>query len=103
VYRSTKAFPADERFALTSQIRRAAVGVASNIAEGYGRGGRSDYIRFLKIARGSLYELDTQLQLACDLTYLDQSSHAGLKSALNESERILAGLIRSLEAPEPIE
>lgn len=103
VYRSTKAFPADERFALTSQIRRAAVAVASNIAEGYGRGGRSDYIRFLKIARGSLYELDTQLQLACDLTYLDQPAHAGLKSALNESERILAGLIRSLEAPEPVE
>lgn len=67
VYRLSKQFPADERFALTDQLRRAVVSIPSNIAEGNGRAGNKDYAHFLSIARGSLFETMTQLQIAEDL------------------------------------
>lgn len=91
-------FPSDERFGLAMQLRRSAVSVPSNIAEGFGRGSRSDYLRFLYIARGSLYELNTQLSLALDLGYLPPDSRDDLQSRVDECERVLWGLIRSLEA-----
>lgn len=97
VYRLTEQFPDRERFGLTVQIRRSAVSVPSNIAEGFGRGSTSDYVRFLKIARGSLYELDTQIQFALELGYLPDTAYSGLKESLDEAERVLAGLIRSLD------
>jgi four helix bundle protein len=97
VYRATAQFPESERFGLTSQLRRGAISIASNIAEGYGRGRRVDYVRFLKIARGALYEVDTQLLFASQLEYLSQARYEELKMILDESERVLAGLIRSLE------
>lgn len=96
-YRLTDQFPDRERFGLTVQIRRSAVSVASNIAEGFGRGSTLDYLRYLKIARGSLYELDTQLLFSVELGYLPQAEYAGLKERLDETERVLAGLIRSLD------
>ncbi|MCG3123511.1 MAG: hypothetical protein GIKADHBN_01931 [Phycisphaerales bacterium] len=97
VYRMTEAFPAGERFGLTVQIRRSAVSIPSNIAEGYGRGATLDYVRFLKIARGSVYELDTQLLFAVEMKYFEEAAYAEVKGSLDETERVLAGLIRSLE------
>lgn len=97
VYDIARVLPAVEKYDLGSQLRRGAVAVASNIAEGYGRGSRVDYIRFLKIARGCLYELDTQLLFAFDPGYIDGDRHRAAKEQLDEAERVLAGLIRSLE------
>jgi four helix bundle protein len=96
IYSMTKLFPADERFGLVSQLRRAGVSVASNIAEGYGRGSRQDYVRFLRAARGSLYEIDTQLLLASRLEFMTPPSFQQIESQANECSRILLGLIRSL-------
>ena len=93
VYRLTHAFPADERFGLTQQLRRATVSIPSNIAEGFGRHSRTDYVRFLDMALGSTYEVQTQLRLARDLGY--SKDHAVLE-LVAEVERILNGLIRSL-------
>ncbi len=99
VYRLAAMLPDTERFGLVSQLRRGATCIASNIAEGYGRGRRSDYVRFLRVARGALYELDTQLMFSVKLAYFSQSTYDKVKSRLDECERILAGLIRSLEQP----
>lgn len=80
VYQLSKTFPADERFALTDQLRRAVVSIPSNIAEGNGRAGNKDYAHFLSIARGSLFETMTQLQIAEDLGYLGDGECLGLES-----------------------
>ena len=95
VYRVTATMPGTERFGLTSQMRRAAVSVPSNIAEGHGRESRGDYIRFLKTARGSLMELQTQLILSMDLGFL--TSDPELDNLLSETDRVLQGLIRGVE------
>ena len=84
VYVLTKSFPRDEQFALTSQIRRCAVSVPSNIAEGCGRQSNKETIHFLHIARGSLYELETQLILADDLGYISLD----ILTTLDEVERV---------------
>ena len=70
IYKLVKQFPDDEKFGLTSQIKRSSVSVPSNIAEGYGRNYTKDYTRFLNIARGSLYEMQTQLQVALNLGFI---------------------------------
>jgi len=95
VYHATSKMPDSEKFGLTSQMRRAAVSVPSNIAEGHGRQNLPDYVRFLKTARGSLMELQTQLILAEQLKFLVVSHD--LRDILAETDRILQGLIRSLE------
>ncbi len=97
VYRLTAAFPDTERYGLVSQLRRASVSVPSNIAEGYGRGTTADYIRFLRSARGSLYEVDTQLLFSSRLGFLTQDQYVSVLEQINECGRILAALIRSLE------
>ena len=98
IYQNTRKFPKEEKYGLTSQIRRSAVSIPSNIAEGYGRKTTVDYIRFLYIAYGSLCELETQIMLAGDLTYLEQKDLDSLKTNLSDVERMLKALIRSLVA-----
>jgi four helix bundle protein len=78
VYRVSASFPDSERFGLTTQIRRCAVSVPSKIAEGAGRGGRKEYAHHLRIARGSLMELDTQLWIARDLGFIDNTSEMNM-------------------------
>lgn len=95
IYRATSSMPDNERFGLTSQMRRAAVSIPSNIAEGHGRHSLPDYIRFLKTARGSLMELQTQLILSEDLGFLRVSPQ--LNELHSEVDRVLQALIRSLE------
>jgi four helix bundle protein len=90
--------PKQEAFGLSAQIRRAAVSVPGNISEGFGRGSRVDYLRFLKIARGSLFELDTQLLLAREMGYLTAKGHQSLADDWNEVSKVLAGLIRSMSS-----
>ena len=97
IYRLTAKFPKEERYGLTSQIRRAAVSIPSNIAEGYGRKTTPDYLRFLYIAYGSICELETQLLLSGDLNYVNQEYLESLKDGTGEVERMLKALIKSLE------
>ncbi len=97
VYRLSKQFPKEEVYALASQMRRAAVSVPSNIAEGYGRHSTTDYVRFLRMASGSLYELQTQTEIARNLGYVDESTLNDLASAGDEIARMLSALIRTLE------
>jgi len=97
VYRVTADFPPDERFGLVSQLRRGAVALASNIAEGYGRGSQQDYVRFLRVTRGALYEMETQLLFALELSYISEEIYEETKSQLDECGRVLGGLLRSLE------
>lgn len=96
VYRLSQRFPADERFGLTAQIRRCAVSVPSNIAEGYGRGRQQDYLRFLRMARGSLYELETQIVLAVRLGFIDADAAGPCAGLAREVDRILCSLIRAV-------
>ncbi len=97
VYQITATFPTDERFGLTSQMRRAAVSVPSNIAEGWGRGTRADYLRFLRIARGSLYEIRTQVTIAERIGIAAPTDAARLIASIEDLRRPLQGLIRTLE------
>jgi four helix bundle protein len=93
-YRVTSALPRDERYGLTSQIRRAAVSVASNIAEGCGRGSDADFARFLQMAMGSASELEYQILLAFELGMLSRESSAALSSENARSRRMLNSLLR---------
>ena len=97
IYGTTKRFPNDERYGLTSQIRRAAVSVPSNIAEGYGRKTIPEYLRSLYIAYGSNCELETQILLSGDLGYIKEKDTKDLLGKLGEVERMLKALIKSLE------
>jgi four helix bundle protein len=97
VYQASKRFPRDEVYALTSQIRRCAVSIPSNIAEGYGRNSTSDYVRFLRTAMGSLYELQTQMQISLNLGYLDQAVFEMLNDKSCSVARMLGSLISRVE------
>ncbi len=97
VYRCTRKFPKDETYGLTSQMRRAAVSVPSNIAEGKGRRSRKDFAHFLYQARGSLLELETQLSIARDLEYLDALTFNNTLGKAEEVGRILNGLVNHLQ------
>ena len=101
VYRATQAFPDSERFGPTSQLRRAAVSVPSNIAEGYGRGTRLDYLRFLRIARGSLFELQTQILIARRVRFPDDKVLDETRCETDALRRQLVALIASVERHVP--
>ena len=97
IYKATKRFPKDEMYGLTSQIRRSAVFIPSNIAEGYGRKTTLEYVRFLYTAYGSICELETQTMLSGDLGYVEEGRLQKLKSEMGDVERMLKALIKSLE------
>ncbi len=96
IYTATDAFPRDELFGLTSQIRRAAVAVPSNIAEGQGRESTKDFIRFLSIAYGSLMEVETQILIADMRKYVSEADSHNLLNRSAEVGRLINGLSRSL-------
>ena len=96
IYRLTRTFPKDEVFGLSSQLRRAAVSVPSNIAEGQGRLTKGEFRQFLGQAKGSLMELETQLLIGQNLGYLQQDQISALLDMTGEVGRLLNGLINSL-------
>jgi four helix bundle protein len=96
IYKATAGFPKDELFGLTSQLRRAAVSIPSNIAEGQGHLSENEFRHFLGQARGSLMEVETQLQIAENLGYLHQEQTIKLLEACAEIGRILNGLLASV-------
>jgi four helix bundle protein len=97
IYEITKDFPRDELYGLASQMRRCAVSVPSNIAEGYGRQYKKETLQFFHVARGSLYELETQLYLAADLNYISQEKCNELLLKMEECRKLLSGLINYFE------
>jgi four helix bundle protein len=98
IYQATKSFPADERFGLTSQARRSAASIPTNIAEGCGREGEKELARFLTIAAGSASELEYQLLLARDLGFLDRELSDTLCAQVAEIRQMIAGLLRKLRS-----
>jgi len=96
IYHATKSFPKDEIYGLTSQMRRAAVSIPANIAEGQGRRQKGEFRQFLGNARGSLLELDTHLELALHLDYPGTEDHATILEQVQEVGRLVNGLLRSL-------
>jgi len=98
VYKTTDGFPFKERYGLTSQIRRAAVSIPSKIAEGAARQSKKEFLQFLHIAKGSLSELDTQLELAKRLEYLGENEWIALNELLERVDKMLSGLVRHLGA-----
>ena len=96
IYEVTKSFPEHEKFGLVSQMRRCAVSIPSNIAEGAARDSSADYARFLTIALGSLSELDTQLELAKRLDYFNAEAHSRVDDELASISRMLVALRRKI-------
>ena len=95
VYRLTRAFPGEERYGLAAQLRRASVSIVSNIAEGAGRQSDREQMRFLRIARGSIQEVECQLLLSRDLGYLGEEAWSALDQEAQEISKMMNGLIRS--------
>lgn len=99
VYRLTKGFPSDERFGVTSQLRRSMASVGANLAEGCGRGSDADFAKFVQIAIGSASETDYHLLLARDLGYLEATTHQEIASRLASVRRMLSALLNRLRQP----
>lgn len=97
IYRTAEAFPKDEIYGLISQIRRAAVSIPSNVAEGNSRRSKPDYLQFLKIARGSCAEVETQLIISKNLGFLNEDDYLKLNQQIIEISKMLNGLINSLQ------
>lgn len=101
VYRVTKKLPKEETFALGDQLRRASAAIPSNIAEGFGRGSKRDYANFLMIARGSLFETETQLLLCVRVQYLIESDIKPALAMLDEVGKMLNSVIAKLRSASP--
>ena len=97
VYTMTRKLPVEELYGLTSQIRRSAISIPSNIAEGYGRRSTQDYIRFLRMANGSLFEMQTQIEISLNLQYINQKTFEDVYDSSREIERMLSSLISKVE------
>ena len=95
VYKATESFPKHEQYGLISQMRRSAVSIPSNIAEGHGRNSDKELVRFLDIAKGSIYELDTQIEISRQLNYLKIQEAICISNMLDETSRMLSGLRKS--------
>ena len=100
IYRVTNNFPKEELYGIVSQMRRAAISIPCNIAEGYRRGHRKEYIQFLYIAQGSCGELETLLSLSWDLSYINEENFAKLYKIQEDVSRLLRALINSLSKPK---
>ena len=96
VYKLTKSFPDDERFGLTSQLRRSVSSIPANLAEGCGRGSDQDFARFVQIAMGSAAEVEYHLLLAKDLDYIGADDFTKLTSTIQEVKRMLASLLKTV-------
>ncbi|MDO8580124.1 MAG: four helix bundle protein [Candidatus Omnitrophota bacterium] len=101
IFHLTKNFPKHEQFGLTSQMKRSALSIPSNIAEGYTRNSRPEYLRFLYISYSSLAELETQVMLAKDLNYIQPDVSIEITQLMAEVQRIMFALIKSLK-PKPL-
>lgn len=99
IYRETRSFPRDEQFGLTSQLRRAAVSIPSNIAEGCGRGSDTDFARFLQNSMGSASEVEYQLLLSHDLDYLQQNAYRQLNDEVVQIKKMLSSFMQTLRKP----
>ena len=97
IYKSIENFPKDEVYGLTGQIKRSAISIPSNIAEGAGRNSDKDFNRFLDVALGSSFELETQLTIANKLNFLNDERFSQLDSKLDEEQKMLIGLQKSLK------
>ena len=99
IYKETRSFPREEMFGLTSQLRRAAISIPSNIVEGAARCSEAEYLHFLDTAYGSAREVEYQVGLAFHLGYLSEPSHRTLSALSVETSKVLNGLLRSLRKP----
>ena len=97
IYQVTASFPQSENYGLTSQIRRSAISIPSNIAEGYGRNSTGDYKRFLRISVGSLFELQTQIEIGFNLKYISNEIFQEILADSNELDRMLSSLISKIK------
>lgn len=100
IYSSTRGFPREEMYGLVSQIRRAAISIPSNIAKGQGRLTRGEFRQFLGHARGSVFELDSQILISRNLGYLCEGEANRLSAALDELGRMINGLLKAVEYPQ---
>ncbi len=97
IYKITEKYPQEEKFGLTAQMRRAAISIGSNIAEGAGRQSKKEFLLFLYFARGSISELDTQIEISTQLGYLKKETKRQLENSLEEVSKMLSGLINNLK------
>jgi len=97
IYKLTNSFPKEETYGLSSQLRRAAVSIASNIAEGYGRNTTGSYVQFLKTARGSINEIETQLEISCRIGLTSSERIEQVLGKADKLGRMISSLVRSIE------